>query len=314
MRNDSETMGYDFKEDEIDLKELMKVLIKDKSLVVYITAFFSIIGVLYSLSLPNVYQSTTLLYPTEQQNNNIAGAMKAYSGLAGIAGINVSSQASESNSVKALKKLTSLSFFTENLMPNIFLPNLFAIDSWNEDSNTIIYDNDIYDNTKKSWTRDFSYPQTQIPSSQEGYEVFMKHLLVSEDPDSGFVTIAVKHQSPYIAQKWTELVVNQINNYFRTKDKIEAEIAVAYLQEQIAKTNFTEVKQVIAELLQGRTQQLSLIEVGEYYVFAYIDPPVVMEKKVEPIRSKICLFFAFSGLIFSLIFIIFRHYYKKREG
>ena len=55
MRNDSETMGYDFKEDEIDLKELMKVLIKDKSLVVYITAFFSIIGVLYSLSLPNVY-------------------------------------------------------------------------------------------------------------------------------------------------------------------------------------------------------------------------------------------------------------------
>ena len=32
MRNDSETMGYDFKEDEIDLKELMKVLIKDKSL------------------------------------------------------------------------------------------------------------------------------------------------------------------------------------------------------------------------------------------------------------------------------------------
>ena len=83
-------MGYDFKEDEIDLKELMKVLIKDKSLVVYITAFFSIIGVLYSLSLPNVYQSTTLLYPIEQQNNNIAGAMKAYSGLAGIAGINVS--------------------------------------------------------------------------------------------------------------------------------------------------------------------------------------------------------------------------------
>ena len=37
---------------------------------------------------------------------------------------------------------------------------------------------------------------------------------------------------------------------------------------------------VIAQLLQHRkVQQLALIEVNDFYVFEYIDPPAAMEKK-----------------------------------
>ena len=313
MDNNSNVDSKFIREDEIDLKELFQAVLNGKWLITSTTILFSVIGILYSLSLPNIYQSTALLYPTEQQSNGLGGAMKAYSGLAGLAGINLSSQSSDSNSVKALEKVTSLSFFAENLMPNIFLPDLMAVDSWDKDSNLLIYDEDIYNETSKIWVRDFKYPQTQVPSAQESFEVFIEHLLVTEDQDSGFVTISVKHESPLIAQEWTELVVDQLNNYFRSKDKVEAEIAVSYLKEEIAKTNFTEVKQVIAELLQGRTQQLSLIEVGEYYVFAYIDPPVVMEKKSEPIRSIICIIFAFVGIILGTALVIIRHYLKKNN-
>ena len=313
MDNNSNVDSKFIREDEIDLKELFQAVLNGKWLITSTTILFSVIGILYSLSLPNIYQSTALLYPTEQQSNGLGGAMKAYSGLAGLAGINLSSQSSDSNSVKALEKVTSLSFFAENLMPNIFLPDLMAVDSWDKDINLLIYDEDIYNETSKIWVRDFKYPQTQVPSAQESFEVFIEHLLVTEDQDSEFVTISVKHESPLIAQEWTELVVDQLNNYFRSKDKVEAEIAVSYLKEEIAKTNFTEVKQVIAELLQGRTQQLSLIEVGEYYVFAYIDPPVVMEKKSEPIRSIICIIFALVGIILGTALVIIRHYLKKNN-
>ena len=313
MDNNSNVDSKFIREDEIDLKELFQAVLNGKWLITSTTILFSVIGILYSLSLPNIYQSTALLYPTEQQSNGLGGAMKAYSGLAGLAGINLSSQSSDSNSVKALEKVTSLSFFAENLMPNIFLPDLMAVDSWDKDTNLLIYDEDIYNETSKIWVRDFKYHQTQVPSAQESFEVFIEHLLVTEDQDSEFVTISVKHESPLIAQEWTELVVDQLNNYFRSKDKVEAEIAVSYLKEEIAKTNFTEVKQVIAELLQGRTQQLSLIEVGEYYVFAYIDPPVVMEKKSEPIRSIICIIFALVGIILGTALVIIRHYLKKNN-
>ena len=61
-------------------------------------------------------------------------------------------------------------------------------------------------------------------------------------------------------------------------------------------------------------QQLSLIEVGEYYVFAYIDPPVVMEKKSEPVRSIICITFAIIGAILGIFLVIILHYLKNQQG
>lgn len=310
MNNIPEKNHY-FREDEIDLKEIFSALIKGKWFIFLIIALFSISGVFYSLSLPNIYQSKALLYPADQQSGGIGGAMKAYSGLAGLAGINIPSQASESNAQKAIQKVNSLSFFSDNLLPNIFLPDLMALDSWIKESNSLVYKEDIYDETIDTWIRDFQYPQKQIPSAQESYSVFRQHIQISEDEDSGFVIISIKHKSPFIAQEWTELVVNEINDYFRTKDKTEAEISATYLKEQIAKTNFTEIKKVVAELLQARTQQLSLIEVGEYYVFAYIDPPVVMEKKAEPARSIICVIFTLIGAIFGILIVIIRHYLNK---
>ena len=129
-------------------------------------------------------------------------------------------------------------------------------------------------------------------SSSAGNSESRQHLRLSENEDTGFVSISIRHQSPFVAKTWTELVVKELNNYFRTKDKKEAEIAADFLKKQIAQTSFTEIKQVVAELLQGRTQQLTLIEVSNFYVFDYIDPPVVMENKSEPKRFRICLFAA----------------------
>jgi uncharacterized protein involved in exopolysaccharide biosynthesis len=312
MDNDIRNNKSLYIEDEIDLKELLYALFQGKWLILFTILLFSIGGIVYSLSLPNIYKSHALLYPTEQQTD-IGGAMKAYSGLAGMAGINFSSQSAESNAVKALEKVNSFSFFKENLLPNIFLPNLMAVDSWDKNTSSIKYDTNIFDESKNSWTRKVSYPKILIPSAQESFEVFKGHINVFQEKDSGFVTISVKHESPLIAQKWTLLIVDQLNNYFRTKDKKEAEIAVSYLKNQIAQTSYTEIKQVIAQLMQSRTQQLTLIEVSKYYVFDYIDPPIVMEKKSEPKRSVICILAAFYGLISGMVLVIFRYLISNKS-
>ena len=100
----------------------------------------------------------------------------------------------------------------------------------------------------------------------------------------------------------------KINNFFRIKDKEEAKASVTFLNAQIAQTNFSEIKQVIAQLLQQKTQQLTLIEVSDFYVFEYLDPPAVMERKSEPRRSLICIFGTFLGGLFSILIVIIRHY------
>ncbi len=294
-------------EDEINLLDLLNVVWRGKWVVVSLTSFLSVIGVIYSLSLPDIYEPKALLAPVNS-SSGISGALENYSGLAGLAGIRLPSVSDRGNSVKAIRKVGSLSFFENNILPNIYLPNLMAIKSWNSETNTIVYDESIYDSTINKWVRK-TYPKQQMPTAQESFEVFRsKHLSISEDKKTGFLTISIKHQSPFIAKQWTELIINEVNGFYREKDKLESEKAVAYLSKQILMTGLLEVKEVLAKLLQDETKKLTLIEANQSYVFDYIDPPVVMEEKSEPSRAIICILTTILGSILSIFIVLIQHF------
>ena len=308
MEHNPNIKAFTHDDDQIDFKELFQVLWKGKWVLITVTSFFSIAAIIYSLSLPNIYQSRALLSPVEGQSG-MNQAMKSYGGLANLAGIDLKGQSGDGNTVKAIQKLSTLSFFEDNILPNIFLPNLMAIESWNSGSNDIIYNKDIYNKVTNTWIREANYPQTQIPSAQEAFAVFTdESMLISTDVETGFITLTIKHQSPFIAKAWAELIVKQINDFFRIKDKKEAQAALTFLNAQIAQTSFSEIKQVIAQLLQQKTQQLTLIEASDYYVFEYIDPPAAMERKSEPRRSLICILGALLGGIFGILIVLISHF------
>ena len=295
-------------DNEVNLRELFYVLLEGKWIIVSVTAFLSIIGVIYSLLLPNIYESKALLVPVNL-SSGISRALGSYGSLAGLAGISLPSGSDEGNSVKAIQKISTLSFFENNILTNIYLPDLMAVKSWNTETNTLTFDDSIFNSNSSIWVRDYSYPQQQIPSPQESFEVFKtEHLNLREDKEFGFITLSIKHQSPFIAKQWTELVVNEVNAFYRQKDKSESEKAVSYLNQQISITSLSEIKQVIAQLLQEETKKLTLIEANQYYVFDYIDPPAVMEKKSEPPRALICILSALLGGILSVFFVLIRHY------
>ncbi len=296
-------------DDQIDLQEFFHILFEEKWIIISVTAFVSIVGVIFSLYLPNTYESKALLVPVER-SSSISGALQSYSGLAGLAGINLPSSSEGGNSAKAIQKIRSLSFFENNILTNIYLPNLMAVKSWNPKTNTVIFDESVYNMKSDKWVRDYSYPKQQIPSAQESFKVFQtKHLSLSEDQKSGFITLSIKHQSPFIAQQWTNLVVNEINSFYRQKDKSESEKATNYLNKQISMTVLSEIKQVLAQLLQEETKKLTLVEANEYYVFDFIDPPAVMEKKSGPKRALICILSALFGGILSILIVIIRRYF-----
>ena len=300
-------------DDEIDLRELFDALFQGKWIIVSVAAFVTIIGVIYSLSMPNIYESKALLAPVSP-SSGISRALGGYSGIAGLAGISLPSGGDESNSVKAINKLSSLSFFDKNILTNIFLPDLMAVKSWNSKTNTLLYDESIYDKISNSWLRDYSYPKKQIPSAQESFKVFItQHLNLSKDNKTGFITLSIKHQSPFVAKQWTELVINEVNAFYREKDKLESEKSVSYLNQQIAMTSLTQIKQVIAELLQEETQKLTLIEANQFYVFDYIDPPAVMEQKSEPKRSIIVILGSLLGVMLGIVLVLIKHYAFKEK-
>lgn len=294
-------------ENDIDIKEIFHILFQGKWIIVFLTASASIIGLVYSLYLPNIYQSEALLAPVDSSKNT-SSALGGYASLAGLAGIQFPSMGGESNSTKAIEKLNSLSFFENNILPNIFLPDLMAIESWDSQANKVIYDDSTYKKDTNSWVRDYSHPNKQIPTAQESFEVFKEHLDISLNQKSGFLTLKIKHQSPYLAKQWAELLINQVNIFYRLKDKSESEKAVSYLNQQIKLTSLSEVKEAIAQLLQNETKKLALIEANQSYVFEYIDPPAVMEKKSEPSRAMILILSALLGGVISILLVFMRHF------
>ncbi len=297
-------------DDEINLRELFYIILGGKWIIVSVTAFLSIIGVIYSLSLPNIYVSKALLAPVNS-SGGINGALGGYSGLAGFAGLTLPTVSDKrGNSVKAIRKISSLSFFENNILSNIYLPDLMALKSWNSETNTQVYNDKIYDSNNNTWIGDYS----QTPSAQKSFIIFRNHLSLSEDKLTGFVTLSIKHKSPFVAKQWTDLIVSQINNFYRQKDKSESEKAVSYLNKQISMTDLSEIKEVLAELLQEETKKLTLIEANKFYVFDFIDPPAVMEKKSEPKRALICIVFALLGGMLGVLSVLYRHFVYSEKA
>ncbi|MDC1074684.1 Wzz/FepE/Etk N-terminal domain-containing protein [Gammaproteobacteria bacterium] len=313
MQKEHTNKNPDNFDNEIDLRELFSILLEGKWIIVSVTAFVTIIGVIYSLSLPNIYESKALLAPVNS-SSGISGALGGYSGLAGLAGISLPSNGDEGNAEKAIKKISSLSFFENNILTNIYLPDLMAVQSWNSKTNTLIFDENIFDTKSNTWIRDYSYPKQQMPSAQESFKLFKsKHLSLNEDKKSGFSTLSIKHQSPFVAKQWAELVVNEVNSFYRQKDKSESEKAVSYLNQQISITSLSEIKLVLAQLLQEETKKLTLIEANKAYVFDYIDPPAVMEEKSEPKRALVCILSSLLGGMLSILLVLIRHFIFSKK-
>ena len=76
----------------------------------------------------------------------------------------------------------------------------------------------------------------------------------------------------------------------------------------MAQTSFTEIKEVIAQLLQTKTQQLALIEVNDFYVFEYIDPPAVILESNQPARALMSILGALTGILIGILIVLIRYF------
>ena len=99
--NNSQSKEY--VEDEIDLAVLVRALFQGKWIIVGFTSIASIIVVIYSLSLPNIYTGQALLVPVSSKDSVGSGSSQGLGGLASLAGISLSD--SSDTSVVAIEKL-----------------------------------------------------------------------------------------------------------------------------------------------------------------------------------------------------------------
>ena len=104
-------INYDSDDNEIDFKNLVLIFWSSKLKIFLITSFFVISSIIYSLSLPNIYQSNAVLAPTSSSNSNLSSLASQYSGMASLAGISIPSSSEVDKVAMAIEVIKSLSFF-----------------------------------------------------------------------------------------------------------------------------------------------------------------------------------------------------------
>ena len=297
-------------EDEIDLRELFAVIWAGKGLIVGVTSVFAVLAVVYALMQPNIYRSEALLAPV-QAGDSASSLASKFGGLASLAGVSLPAGSMDKTSlaIEYIQSRVFLKTFMQN-HPDV-LPALMAVEKWNAGDNTLQFDNEMYEVATGEWIREVDFPKQPQPSVQEAHLVFKQILSIAQDKETAFVTLAIEHQSPYVAAQWVTWLVEDMNNALRDNDIAQAERSIAYLQSEINNTSLSEMRSSLFELIQSQTQTIMLANASPEYIFKTVDPAVVPELKAKPKRALIVVLGTMLGGMLAVLIVLIRHFVNK---
>ncbi len=292
--------------DQIDLKVIFNIIWKRKIIIAAATVVIGLFSVLYSLSLPNIYESKVVLAPStssESTNINISGTAGA---LARVAGIDLGGGSDKGPNINlAVEKITSRQFVKDFINKNDFQPELLASKNWDSAQNIIVYSKKGYDSKNDS----LSYSPRDI----DLYKGYMDRIGVFFDKRTKFTHISFKHYSPYFAKELLDSLVLTINNDIRDIDVKVAKESIEFLEDQIAKTNVSDLKLIFSKLIEKNIKTVLLAEVNPEFVFTVVDPAYVPDLKSAPSRGLMCILITIFGFLFVVTFLTIFDYIQLRK-
>lgn len=296
--------------EQVSIKLFVDLLWSYKLFLVVMTVAAAVISVFYSLSLPNIFKSTTSVEHVRKSENDLSGAAQLGQ-LANLAGLSLGSGQSSDNKLVDIATIQSYDFLSEFILKNDVLIPLFAAESWEPNGKKLALNEEIYDSTKNEWVRPVKPPFTAEPSLQESVAKLREILTVEVDRGSGLVMISIDFISPDIAYVWLKTLVAQFNEYVRKKDIYIFDKHLEYLTERASDIQNQEIRNVLFSLIEQEQKKAMLANVSEDYVFRTIESPVAPQKKDSPRRALICASGTAGGFVFAVFLIFFRQLLRE---
>jgi uncharacterized protein involved in exopolysaccharide biosynthesis len=302
-------------DDEIDLAELWRAIWAGKFTIIIISMLFAIASVFFALSKPNIYKASAILAPAASEGG--AGGLGAlagqFGGLASMAGINLGGGGGADKTALALEIIKSRSFIESFIAKHDLLVPLMAAKNWDLATDTLILDEELYDEANNKWIREVKAPKKPEPSSWEAYQEFLDILTVSQDKNTFMVTIYIEFYSPLIAKQWLTWLIKDINEFMREQDQIEAQASIDYLTKQLSEIEVATMETVFYQLIEEQTKNMMLTRVKKEYVLKTIDPAQVPDVKDTPQRALIVVLATMFGGIFSVLIVLILYFKESKK-
>ena len=280
-------------EEEINLLDLWRVLVREKWLIFLFTILCTTGAVVMALYTAPIYRAEVLLEPITETGKQGGGLLSQYGGLAAMAGIDIGGSSGTKDT--ALAKLQSRVFVREFLNDEKLLPILFH-EKWNPQT--------------KSWQ--VKDPKN-IPTMWNGVNAFNKILNISENKKTGLITLAIEWHDREAISRWANLLVERINRHLRMLAVKDAKKNLAYLYTELAGTQIVEVQQAIARLLETQIKTIMLANVRTEFAFKVIDPAVVPPEgqSIRPKRRLMVVLGFILGVFMGIVAAFFRNFLRQ---
>ncbi len=292
---------------EVDLIQLLQIFLKHKVVILSLCILGALLLLGISYAIPVTYKSSMTLVPVEnnEELNPASLGGNGFSNLANLAGINLGSQ---SSSIKInIEIIKSRRFILDFINSHELELDLIAAKHWSRNSNTIEYDEDIFNTQTQDWVIEDEYRDGHFraPTDLEIYQTFMTIYSVKLDSDTGLLSVSLKHISPFIAQSWLEKLVKFANTKIRETELLESEKKMEYLSEKMDKTRIESIRSIFYQLIESELQNKMLIDTRQEFAYKTIDPPFIPEEKFAPKRLYYLVLGGISSFILIFVYLLF---------
>jgi uncharacterized protein involved in exopolysaccharide biosynthesis len=277
-------------DNQVSLRELLGIIWRGKWLIVAMTAAFAALSVAYALLATEWYRAEVLLVPAEERTTpSLAGQLGE---LAALAGVSVGG----GDATEAIATLRAREF-ARGFIEDYALVQVFFANEW--------------DGAASRWR---GQDPAEWPDVRDAVRYFHdKVLRVSVDRQSGLVTLAIEWTDPEVAAEWAAALVHRLNTKLRDRALSEAQVNVAYLQEELAQTTVVTLQQSISRLLESEMQKLMLARGSDEFAFRIIDQTGPPKFRERPKRRIIAVFGTMLGGVLGVIAVFFAHALRSDE-
>lgn len=288
--------------------DLLRFLWSKKLRVAAFTLLIGLIVAIWLLTIPNKYTSVAIiLAENREQEGGLSSLASSFGSVASLAGINLG--ADSSAEVEAEYLITSYTFLLNIAMANDLLPDIVASTGYDSASDAMIYDPNLFDTNERAWiiNAENRSASREIPARWI-IEDSMKDLVsLAKDDETGLLTLRVEHYSPAFAQRFAQLILEEINRVMRDREITRIDKRLEFLELQLKTDMSSEIKQSLFSLIEQQLKQKMISQTNEDFIFRVIEPPTLPELKSSPLRALVLLISLIASGLAGLFYYTVRY-------
>lgn len=329
MESKKQTNGIDvIEKKDFDLVKLYLLFRSEWKYIVYISALFVIIGLIYALLSTPWYRSKVKIMPTPSSESQF---LSQYSNIAALAGINLGGEFGDNYNL--YPEIVKSNFILERVLTHKFKTKLFD----NPVTLFEFWETDI-DSSKPNWKHKlFEEAKSKL---REDY------IKASIDKITNLLTISVQvPKDPVLAAELANYITDQLDIYNKKYRHYKAKEQRIFIEKSIEDTKQNlinaenalkiflnnnkdlsspetklEYEKLNNELNLQRTLYLELkkqlelakiSEVKETETLNILEKAVVPVRRYKPKRLIILIIFSFIGFVLSLLFVMGKYFVKS---